>query len=251
MSKLCQYCGKREAKIHFTEIKDGQQTEMHICEQCAHEKNVALAFPLLSHLVKGGPGMVPAPESDAVPATCPSCGLSYLDFKSKGRLGCPTCYTVFAPVLVPLLEKVHGAAHHVGNSPRRLESVISANQEARELRQELEAAIVAEEYEKAAGLRADAVRGVRAVYAKAWASPTALSDAHGQLISGCWDWTVTDELMDLGEDAAFLHCLPVRRNVVVMDSVLDGPRSAVYRQAGNRLHTARAALAHVLKGGRT
>ena len=161
MGKLCQYCNKREAKIHFTEIKDGKQTEMHICEQCAHEKNVALAFPsLLSHIVKGGPGgMVPAAESDAVPATCPGCGLSYLDFKSKGRLGCPTCYEVFAPVLVPLLEKVHGASQHVGNSPRRLKAVISANQEARELRQELEAAIVAEEYEKAAGLR-DRIREV-------------------------------------------------------------------------------------------
>ncbi len=160
MSKLCQYCGKREAKIHFTEIKDGNQTEMHICEQCAHEKNVALAFPsLLSHIVKGGPGMIPTSESDAVPATCPSCGLSYVDFKSKGRLGCPTCYTVFSPVLVPLLEKVHGAAQHVGNSPRRLKAVLSANLEARELRKELEDAIAAEEYEKAAGLR-DRIREV-------------------------------------------------------------------------------------------
>ena len=58
MGKLCQYCNKREAKIHFTEIKDGKQTEMHICEHCANEKNLAMAFPsLLSHIVKGGPGL--------------------------------------------------------------------------------------------------------------------------------------------------------------------------------------------------
>ena len=58
MGKLCQYCNKREAKIHFTEIKDGKKTEMHICEQCAHEKNMVLAFPslpVLSQIMKGGP----------------------------------------------------------------------------------------------------------------------------------------------------------------------------------------------------
>ncbi len=125
MSKLCQYCGKREAKIHFTEIKDGKKTEMHICERCAHEKNMVLAFPsLLSHIVKGVPSGVPVGESDAVPATCPNCGLAYAEFKSKGRLGCPACYGVFAPVLVPLLEKVHGAGAHRGKAPQRLQGHI-------------------------------------------------------------------------------------------------------------------------------
>jgi protein arginine kinase activator len=160
MGKLCQYCTKREAKIHFTEIKDGKQTEMHICEQCAHEKNVAMAFPaLLSHIVKGTPGGSPSTESDAVPATCPACGLAYAEFKSKGRLGCADCYTSFAPVLVPLLEKVHGASAHTGGSPRRLQGVISANQEAQKLRRRLAEAIAAEEYEKAAALR-DEIRGL-------------------------------------------------------------------------------------------
>jgi len=159
MAKLCQYCGKREAKIHFTEIKDGKQTEMHICEQCAHEKNVALAFPsLLSHIVAGGPSAGSSSDTE-IPGTCAECGLSYADFKSKGRLGCPACYTSFAPVLVPLLEKVHGSSSHAGDSPRRLKSVISANQEARELRDALDQAIADEEYEKAAGLR-DQIREI-------------------------------------------------------------------------------------------
>ena len=91
MGKICQFCTKREAKIHFTEIKDGKKTEMHICERCAHEKNMVLAFPsLLSHIVKGAPSGVPIGESDAVPATCPSCGLAYSEFKSKGRLAIGT-----------------------------------------------------------------------------------------------------------------------------------------------------------------
>ncbi|MEM8882870.1 MAG: UvrB/UvrC motif-containing protein [Planctomycetota bacterium] len=117
MGKLCQSCNEREAKIHFTELKDGKKTEMHLCEHCAQEKNMTLAFPsLLKTLVKGGDAPASG-ESDAVPSVCPSCGLAYTDFKAKGRLGCPQCYGVFAPVLGSLLEKVHHASSHKGRCP--------------------------------------------------------------------------------------------------------------------------------------
>ena len=48
--------------------------------------------------------------------------------------------------------------------------------------------------------------------------------------------------MARGRDAFFMHCLPVRRNVVVDDAVLDGPRSAVLDEAGNRLYAQQAIL---------
>ncbi|MGQ0614236.1 MAG: UvrB/UvrC motif-containing protein [Planctomycetaceae bacterium] len=153
MGKLCQSCGKREAKIHFTEIKDSKKTELHICEQCAHEKNMVLAFPsLLSSIMKeGGPG--PRAESDPVPAACPACSLAYGEFKAKGRLGCPTCYDVFAPVLIPLLEKVHGKSAHCGRVPDRLRRQIETRQEVRTLEESLKRAIEDEDYEEAAILR--------------------------------------------------------------------------------------------------
>jgi protein arginine kinase activator len=152
MGKLCQVCGKREAKIHFTEIREGKKTEMHICEQCAHEKNMSMAFPaVLSQLVKGVP---PAPrESEAVPATCPGCGLAYAEFKAKGRLGCPRCYAAFGPVLIPLLEKVHGASAHRGKTPERVKGAIASRKEVTEVEEQLNAAVANEEYEKAAQLR--------------------------------------------------------------------------------------------------
>jgi protein arginine kinase activator len=159
MGKLCQVCGKREAKIHFTEIREGKKTEMHICEQCAHEKNMTLAFPaVLSQLVKGGPQ--PPRESEAVPATCPACGLAYAEFKAKGRLGCPRCYVAFGPVLVPLLEKVHGAASHQGKTPERVRGAQASRRELREIEEQLAAAVANEEYEKAAQLR-DRIREMK------------------------------------------------------------------------------------------
>ena len=176
MGKLCQCCNQREAKIHFTELKDGKKTEMHLCDVCAQEKNMMLAFPsLLSTLVKGG-GAAPAGESDAVPSVCPRCGLAYTDFKAKGRLGCPTCYDAFAPVLIPLLEKVHNASEHTGKAPphepspdlevppsseRRLAVPEAPDlfDEGDRLRRELADAIEAEEYELAADLR-DQIRAL-------------------------------------------------------------------------------------------
>jgi len=159
MGKLCQYCNKREAKIHFTEIKDGKKTEMHICEQCAHEKNMVLAFPsLLSHIVKGGGA--PVADSEAVPAVCPHCGLAYADFKAKGRLGCPVCYDVFAPVLVPLMEKVHGATAHRGRTPERVRGTQQSRRELEGLEGELADAVANEQYERAAELR-DKIRALK------------------------------------------------------------------------------------------
>jgi len=162
MGKACQYCHKREAKIHFTEIKDGKKTEMHICEQCAHEKNMVLAFPnLLSHIVKGGAPVPSRGEADAVPATCPQCGLPYSEFKAKGRLGCPGCYDSFAPVLKPLLEKVHnGASRHGGRVPTRLKGRVEHREQLAQLEAELAEAVDAERYEKAAELR-DSIRALK------------------------------------------------------------------------------------------
>lgn len=100
--------------------------------------------------------------------------------------------------------------------------------------------------------QAAAVRGSRAVYAKAWAAPAHYADPEAGLAARkrWWNWTVRESTMAHGDDAIFLHCLPVRRNVVVADEVLDGPRCRVYREAGNRLVTAQAVLATLLGGMR-
>ena len=61
------------------------------------------------------------------------------------------------------------------------------------------------------------------------------------------DWTVTAEKMRLTNDARFMHCLPVRRNMIVADEVLDGPWSVVIEQAANRVVSAQTVLLHMLR----
>lgn len=92
----------------------------------------------------------------------------------------------------------------------------------------------------------EAYRGQHVVYAKAWGSIARYGkppDADADLRSA---WIVDEAKMRQSEDAVFMHCLPVRRNLVVADEVLDGPRSVVLDQAENRLHTAKAVLTRLI-----
>ncbi len=98
--------------------------------------------------------------------------------------------------------------------------------------------------------RGAALAGAAVVYAKSWASAAHYGDAakESELRAGLGDWRV-DETWFAGAPAArFMHCLPVRRNVVVTDAVLDSPRSVVVRQAHNRLWVQMAVLHRLLAG---
>ena len=81
------------------------------------------------------------------------------------------------------------------------------------------------------------------IYAKNWSSYT----YYGQILSNDSKWTVTTDKMALTNNAYFMHCLPVRRNVVVTDGVLDSPSSIVVEQAANREITAQAVLKMILE----
>jgi N-succinyl-L-ornithine transcarbamylase len=88
-----------------------------------------------------------------------------------------------------------------------------------------------------------AFEGADFIYAKNWASYT----SYGQILSKDYSWTVNEEKMALTDNAKFMHCLPVRRNVVVSEGVLDSPASIVVEQASNREITAQAVLKMILE----
>ena len=95
--------------------------------------------------------------------------------------------------------------------------------------------------------REAALSGARIVYAKSWASLEAYGDAarEAELRAPLRDWCVTPQWIARTDGARFMHCLPVRRNVVVSDAVLDGPASIVIDQAENRLHAQTALLERI------
>jgi N-succinyl-L-ornithine transcarbamylase len=81
------------------------------------------------------------------------------------------------------------------------------------------------------------------IYAKNWSS----WKDYGQILSMDANWTVTPEKMALTGNAKFMHCLPVRRNMIVSDAVLDSDTSIVIPQANNRTFSAQAILTKILE----
>jgi ornithine carbamoyltransferase len=89
---------------------------------------------------------------------------------------------------------------------------------------------------------AEAVAGAEIVYTDVWVSMGQDDEAETRLQAFA-DYQVNEALMARANDAFFLHCLPARRGEEVTHAVMESPRSAVWRQAENRMHTARGALA--------
>lgn len=150
----CENCHKKPATVHLTEINEDEKVERHLCEDCAREitthmpKNFNPAEFLTSLISQV------APEIKEMSKTaCENCGLSYLEFRSQGRLGCANDYQVFEKGLVPILEKIHGSAQHKGKVPKTSQAGAAQQSEVVRLRQELAEAVNVEDYERAAILR--------------------------------------------------------------------------------------------------
>lgn len=173
----CDKCDT-EATIHELTIKNGQKVERHLCERCALELGMEVqpnlkVGELLQTLVTGAAG---AAGGRPAPATregqrCGSCGTGFAEFRQSGLMGCPDCYRAFESKLGPLLERAHeGASHHVGKVPKRAlaasrsgapeaESLLGGERERHQqtalLRRQLDEAVAAEQYERAAKIRDD------------------------------------------------------------------------------------------------
>ena len=91
-----------------------------------------------------------------------------------------------------------------------------------------------------------AFEGADFIYAKNWAAYT--GDNYGKVLSTDRSWTVSDRQMAVTDNAYFMHCLPVRRNMIVTDDVIESPRSLVIPEAANREISATVVLKRILEG---
>ena len=108
---------------------------------------------------------------------------------------------------------------------------------------------LAEQFVRGARLEYDqmkAFEGADFVYAKNW---SAFQDPnYGKILSQDRSWTVSDRQMAVSNNARFMHCLPVRRNMIVTDEVIEGPRSIVIPEAANREISAQTVIKRILEG---
>jgi protein arginine kinase activator len=162
----CQKCDK-PATFHITDLVDGKPNELHLCEDCAHkflapavddasESLPAMAGLLAQHLAVGETAEELARLDEC---TCPVCGITFLEFRKQGRLGCPHDYVCFANELEPLMLNIHGETRHVGKVPKRCASNAEQQTQLIRLRRQMKEAITAEDYERASSLR-DEIRTI-------------------------------------------------------------------------------------------
>jgi protein arginine kinase activator len=153
----CDNCNKT-ATVHLTELKGGKKIEKHLCEQCAAQSE---GLPVKSHMpineLLTNFVMQHSNLQKETTAGCEACGITWAEFRQNGLLGCADDYTVFEKDLTPLLQRAHeGATHHVGKVPTRRGGTgvpIKRQLDVTKIRKELQRAVEAEDYERAAKLR--------------------------------------------------------------------------------------------------
>jgi protein arginine kinase activator len=158
----CQHCKEHTATIHLTEINNGQRIETHLCESCAREQGLAVKnqIPLnelLSTLLAiQGPPQGASGGDDIMldDIECPFCGMTLKRFRKELLLGCAHDYDVFGKVLQPIIERSQGGnTTHQGKVPSKVPADRKKQVGLVSLRRQLDVAVKAEDYEKAAELR--------------------------------------------------------------------------------------------------
>ncbi len=150
----CESCNKRHATVHLTEISGNEKREQHLCDECAQNLNSQMVkMPSPADILTSLINQVAPDIGEMSKTSCPACGISYLEFRSNGRLGCPMDYTAFKKGLVPLLEKMHGSSQHIGKVPSHAGKELVVKNEVLQLRKELDKAVEREDYERAAKIR--------------------------------------------------------------------------------------------------
>ncbi len=148
---LCQICKQREATVYFTQIVNGQKTDMFVCRQCAGADVVKID---LNSLITGLLGLNNEEERTApTVAQCDRCGMTVEEFNKTGRMGCSQCYEVFFEPMQSLLTRIQGNTTHRGKTPNKFEHRQNAQSQIEQLKQELQECIRTEAYERAAQIR--------------------------------------------------------------------------------------------------
>ena len=159
----CQKCD-RPATFNITELTGGKPVELHLCEDHAREyltqsgnepasastMAAALAHQLAQQMAVGQTAEELAQLDQQA---CPVCGITFAEFRSQGRLGCPHDYIAFEAQLEPLMMNIHGENEHVGKIPKRCPQGSETRTQLIRLRREMAEAVTEENYEKAKELR--------------------------------------------------------------------------------------------------
>jgi len=149
----CSNCGKNNATINFNQNINGEITNLHLCEECAHKLGIFNSFDdIFSPMILDLDFVLPEEVK------CPNCGYTLSKYKSTGLFGCDTCYDTFKNEIDRMLKTIQGKNRHVGRlnssnvTAKDNYSKVKAKKgdKLEELKAKLQEEIKNEEFEKAA-----------------------------------------------------------------------------------------------------
>lgn len=167
---LCERCNKNEATVHIVKVINGLKEEHNLCESCAKEQEgvglgseINMVSPFsFQNLLSGLVDYFNQSSQDvkSTEIACKNCGMTYSQFKQKGLLGCSECYQNFNQTVMPVIKRVQGNTEHVGKVPGKVGKDLIEKRKVLKLKEELQKAILAEEYEEAARIR-DEIKSIQ------------------------------------------------------------------------------------------
>lgn len=162
---MCKKCGKNEASVYLRRTVNGESSEIALCRECAESD------PEVMKMMKGSMagdlnffgGLFDFPSVrgmlSSAKTQCPLCGATYEDIARSGMVGCAECYNTFRDRLASSIARLHGNVRHTGRAPARLKAKNERADRLKRLREEQQAAVAAENFERAAQLR-DEIRSL-------------------------------------------------------------------------------------------
>lgn len=150
---MCDLCGKREAILRVRQVEKGGAVNLRVCAECARARGFAEAGRIKTAATEVLAEIKQSVVEGDETLVCPGCGMTFAEFKRKGRLGCARCYPAFEEQLRPLIRRIQGAVQHVGRTARVGRKRAREQMAVARLRAELDSAIAAEDYERAARVR--------------------------------------------------------------------------------------------------
>ena len=167
---LCNKCGKNEVTFYLEQNINGKITKIALCPECAKEYKTNSFNPYSSFNLLGGlfqPLSYTKRSSEV--KKCTLCASTFADISKNGKVGCAECYKVFKEELNPTVKRIHGNVKHIGRTPgdkscdckekaHTDESIcvsenISPENQILTLKNQLNEAVLREDYETAAKLR--------------------------------------------------------------------------------------------------
>lgn len=164
---LCQKCNQNEATVHFRQNINGDVKEIHLCPQCAAELGYDSVFSGIEDFSPFGAmdmGIqnflgslfsqeLPQLNNPTAARKCSFCGTTFEEFAQTAMAGCANCYHEFLSDMLPYIQRIHGKTRHVGKIPATAGKELRQQRELTSLKKQLNDAVAAQEYEKAAEFR--------------------------------------------------------------------------------------------------